>query len=124
MAKFITEVEAVGQDDFISSATPAAQVGSRAVSADGRVFRYVKAGAADLVAGNVLQGPATLPNHLANTPPAVAVGAKSFTYTPGNTAAAAQFYAGGILQVDTTPGNGYSYVIDSHLAITRPRRSR
>lgn len=118
MAKFICEIESVGQDDFISSATPAHQVGTRAVSDDGRVFRYVKAGAADLVAGNVLQGPATIPLHLANTPPAVAVGAKTFTYTPGATAAATQFYAGGILQVDTTPGNGYSYVIDNHLAIT------
>lgn len=118
MAKFVCEIESVGQDDFISSATPVHAVGTRAVSDDGRVFRYVKAGAADLVAGNVLQGPATLPNHLANTPPVVAVGARSFTYTPGNTAAAAQYYAGGILQVDTDPGKGYSYSIDNHLAIT------
>jgi len=118
MARFISELESVGQDDFVSTATPTHTIGTRAVSDDGCVYRYVKAGAVDLVAGNVIQGPATIPNHLANTPPAVAIGAKSFTYTPGNTAAAAQFYAGGYLQVDTTPGNGYRYVIDSHLAIT------
>jgi hypothetical protein len=118
MAKFASELESIGQDDFISSATAVHRLGTRAVDQDGRVFRYVKAGAVDLVAGNVLQGPPIIVNHLANTPPAVAVGATSFVYTPGATGAAAGYYNDGILQVDTTPGNGYSYSIDSHLAIT------
>jgi hypothetical protein len=118
MAKFISESLTIGQDDFISSATPAHRVGTRAVSDDGRVFRYVKAGAADLVAGNVIQSSAIVANHLANTPPAVAVGAKSFTYTPGATAGAANLYANGFLQVDTTPGNGYTYSVEGHAAIT------
>ena len=118
MAKFVSEVLAIGQADFISSATPAHKIGTRAVSDDGRVFRYVKAGASNLVAGNVLQSPAIVANHLANTAPAVAVGAKSFSYTPGATAGAANLYADGFLQVDTTPGNGYTYSVEKHAAIS------
>lgn len=116
MAVFSSELEALGQDDFISTATPAHKVGTRAISDDGRVFRYAKAGAVDLVAGNCLQSPAIVPNHLANTPPIVALGAKSFTYTPGATLGTAGQYADGWLQVDTTPGNGYTYSIAGHLA--------
>lgn len=117
MAKFTQEAVSIGQDDFVSSATPAHRLGQRAVSDDGRVFRYVLAGASDLVAGNCIQSSAIIPNHLANTPPAVAVGATSFTYTPGATAGAAGLYADGFLQVDTTPGNGYTYSVSGHAAI-------
>jgi hypothetical protein len=117
MARFVSEALNIGQADFVSSATPAHKIGTRAVSDDGRVFRYAKAGAT-LVAGNVLQSSAILANHLGNTPPAVAIGAKSFSYTPGATAGAANLYGDGFLQVDTTPGNGYTYGIESHAAIT------
>lgn len=108
----------VTQSMFESSATPKAAVGQKGYSKDGRGFRYVLAGAVDLVAGKVQQGPAIITTHLANTPPIVAAGATSFVYTPGATGAAANFYAGGYLQVDTTPGQGYSYRIADHLAIT------
>jgi len=90
--------------------------GARGFTRDGRSFRFVKAGAVALVAGNCIQSPAIIPNHLANTPPAVPVDATSFTYTPGATAGAAQLYSGGLMQVDTTPGNGRAYGVDSHLA--------
>lgn len=117
MAKFSTEIEAVGQDDFVSSSTPAHRLGTRAIDQDGRVFRYVKAGAVDLVAGNVLQSPAIVTAHLANTPPAVAIGATSFVYTPGAATGTANQYADGFMGVDTTPGNGYTYGVASHAAI-------
>ena len=84
----------------------------------GRAYRWCLAGAVDLVAGNTIQSSAIQANHLANTPPVVAVGATSFSYTPGNTAGAANLYAEGYLQVDTTPGNGYTYSIAGHAAIT------
>lgn len=118
MAKFTQYAQSVGQDDFVSSATPAARPGTRAVSDDGRVFVYVQAGAADLVAGNCIQSSAIVANHLANTPPAVAIGDKSFTYTPGATAGAAGLYSDGLLQIDTTPGNGYTLEVSGHGAIT------
>lgn len=116
MAKFTSEVVSIGQDDFVSSATAVHRIGTRAVDDTGRVFRYVKAGLSDLVAGNVLQSPAIVPLHLANTPPAVAIGATSFTYTPGSTLGTANQYADGFLQVDTTPGNGYTYTVSGHAA--------
>jgi hypothetical protein len=116
MAKMRMPAEAIGQDDFVSSATQLHDFGWRAETDDGRVFRYCKAGAADLVAGNVIQGPAIVTTHLANTPPAVAAGATSFTYTPGGTLGTLNQYANGYLQVDTTPGNGFCYVVSGHPA--------
>lgn len=116
MAKLGGPTVAIGQADFVSSTDKIHRIGARAESDDGRVFRYVKAGAADLVAGNVIQSPAIVANHLANTPPAVAIGAKEFTYTPGATLGTAAQYEDGFLQVDTTPGNGYTYGVASHAA--------
>lgn len=119
MANIQSETVILGSDSFSALAFPGAhQLGTRGVDRQGRVYRYAQAGAVDLVAGNVLQSPAIVPNHLANTPPVVALGATSFTYTPGATAGAANLYENGFLQVDTTPGNGYTYGVDSHLAIT------
>lgn len=109
---------AFGQDGFTSSSDQKHPLGARAVTKDGRVFRYCQAGAADTVAGSVYQSAAPIANHLANTPPAVAVGATSFSYTPGATAGAANLYAEGYLQVDTTPGNGYTYQVSGHAAIS------
>lgn len=116
MAKLHGPTLSIGQADFQSSADKVHRIGTRAIADDGRVFRYVKAGVADLVAGNVLQSPAIVANHLANTPPVVAIGATSFTYTPGATLGTVAQYEDGYLQVDTTPGNGYTYGLASHPA--------
>lgn len=112
------EIEAPGQDMFVSSATQVHPLGTRYRAKDGRVYFYGSAGASDTVAGSLYQGPAPIPNHLANTPPAVAIGATQFVYTPGATAGAANLYAEGFMQVDTTPGNGYTYSVSGHAAIT------
>ena len=85
---------------------------------DGRAWRWCKAGTSDLVAGNTIQSSAIITAHLANTPPVTAIGATSFSYTPGATAGAANLYAEGYLQVDTAPGNGYTYQVSGHAAIT------
>jgi hypothetical protein len=96
--------------------TPSGKVllGTRAIDRFGRSYRYVKAGAVDLVAGDCIQSPAIVANHLANTPPAVALGATSFVYTPGATLGAASLYKQGFLQVDTTPGQGRMYGVRDH----------
>ena len=117
MANF-AGLDVTGQDIFTSSSTQLHPLGTYAETKDGRGFRYAQAGAADTVAGNLLQSAAPIANHLANTPPAVAIGATSFSYTPGATAGAANLYAEGYLQVDTTPGNGYTYKVASHAAIS------
>lgn len=106
---------------YESSANQRHPLGTRGTTADGRVFRYCQAGASDLVAGNVIQSAAPIANHLANTPPAVPITQMGqpnfFTYTPGATAGAASLYAEGYMQVDTTPGNGYTYTVQGHPAI-------
>jgi len=107
-----------GADGWTDSSTQFHALGTTAETKDGRVFKYAQCGATATVAGSVYQSAAPVPNHLANTPPAVAIGARSFTYTPGATAGAANLYAEGYLQVDTTPGNGYVYQVAGHAAIT------
>lgn len=108
----------LAQNFWESSSTQKHPLGATVRTADGRVFRYCQAGASDLVAGNLIQSAAPIPNHLALTPSAAALGAKVVTMTPGATAGAANLYAEGYLQVDTTPGNGYVYQVKDHLAIT------
>jgi hypothetical protein len=116
MAKFVAPTIGIGQADLISSATPAHRIGTRAVDEAGRTFRYVKAGGTALVAGDVIQSPAIVANHLALTAPAVAVGATSFTCTPGATLGTANQYEDGFLQVSVTPGLGYTYPVAGHAA--------
>lgn len=108
---------ASGQDSNTSSATQKHPLGTMAYDRLGRKYRYTQAVAAT-VAGSLYQATAPIANHLANTPPAVAIGATSFSYTPGATGGAANLYAEGLLQVDTTPDNGYTYGISGHAAIT------
>src|SRR5262252_3590607 len=117
MALFEGNPIAFQQDSFTSSSTQLFPLGTRAQTRDGRVFRYCQMGAADGVAGDLYQSAAPIPNHLANTPPVVALGATSFSYTPGATGGAANLYSEGYLQVDTTPGNGYIYKVLGHAAI-------
>lgn len=102
---------------FDSSTTQAHQLGTKINDNFGREFRYVKVGASALVAGNCLQGPAQVTTHQTMTPSAAALGDRSVSATLGATnAVTADQYAGGWLVVDTTPGNGYAYVIQSHPA--------
>lgn len=84
---------------------------------DGRTFRFCRMGAVAGVAGSLYQASAPVPNHLAQTPAAAAVGATAVTITTlGATAATQNQYAEGWLYVDTGPGNGITYGINSHLA--------
>jgi hypothetical protein len=85
---------------------------------DGRTFRFCRMGAVAGVAGSVYQASAPVANHLALTPSAAAIGATGVSLTLGATAATQNQYAEGWLQVDTTPGNGIMYGVDSHLAIS------
>jgi hypothetical protein len=97
--------------------TRQAELGAQLFTRDSRVFRYVKAGAADLVTGNVIQAPAQITTHQQCVPAVTAVGARTITITLGATnAVTANQYAGGWAVIDTAPGLGYSYPIASHPA--------
>lgn len=117
-AKLNAGLTVFAHDIFAWDSVQRHRLGVYAETADGRGFRYGSMGAVAAVAGSLYQGAVPLANHLANTPPAVAIGATSFSYTPGATAGDANLYAEGYLQVDTTPGNGYIYEISGHAAIT------
>ena len=118
MALLTGHTTAFARDTFSSGSGQPHPLGTAGFTKDGRRFRFAQAGASDTVAGNLLQSAAPIANHLANTAPAVAIGATSFTYTPGATAGAANLYAEGYLQVDTTPGLGYTYQVSGHAAIS------
>lgn len=118
MAGFVAPTTVLAQDNFSSSSTKLHALGTQQFTEDGRAFRYALAGAVDTVPGKLYQGAVPLANHLANTPPAVAIGDTQFEYTPGATAGAAGLYEDGYLQVDTTPGEGYTYQVLSHGAIS------
>jgi hypothetical protein len=104
-------------DIFSSSTVKQHAFGQLAMAADGRKFRYAKAGASNLVAGNVQQGPAIVANHQnIAVATAAAIGANSVTVTLGATAATANQYADGYMVVNDVDGQGHSYKILSHPA--------
>jgi len=103
---------------FRSDATQDHALGAVGVGPDGRTYRYVQAGAVDLVPGNCIQSSAIITTHLGLTAAATAREATSLAVTPGATGGASGLYADGFVGVDTTPGNGHTYGIDGHGAIT------
>lgn len=107
--------QSYGQPFWESSTTPVTSLGDVARTSDGREFRYCRAGEAT-VAGSVYQTAAELVNHDHLTPAAAAVGATQITVALGATAVTENQYAGGLLTVDSAPGEGYDYFIVSHPA--------
>jgi hypothetical protein len=111
-----SDAQAFGSNFNDWTSTPSHPVGTRAVL-DGREYRYVRAGAADLVAGNVIQAPAQVTTHDQLTPTAASIGAERITVTLDATnAATADQYAGGLAIIDTTPGLGIHLPIIGHPA--------
>lgn len=111
-------IQTIGQADYVSSAVALHELGSQVMDSQGRLFRYVKAGAANLVAGNCLQSPAW-PTDQVNLAVAAnyAIGSTTVVITNGaSNAVTANQYANGLLIIETTPGEGYSYRIISNSA--------
>lgn len=100
---------------YTTDATQIHALGQIGQTDDGRVFRYVKAGGA-LVAGEAIQSPAVVPNHLGMVAVATAAGSLTVSTTLGSTLSTVNQYAGGYLSADTGPGNGINYGIASHPA--------
>lgn len=105
-----------GLPPVLDEANPSISLGAEYVAPDGRKYRYARAGASALTAGNVLQAPAedTADQNIAGT--TTAVGATSIT-TAAMTVTANQ-YAGGYVTVTVTPGLATTYRIKSHAAYT------
>lgn len=111
--------ELYGQEIFSSSTRQSHKLGQLGMTADGRFFRYVKAGASALVVGNALQSRVEDTDHDDVAVRATAAGATSLLITTGSGSGALDLneYAGGYAVVDTTPGLGYNYKIAGHAAI-------
>lgn len=112
-------LQAEYQDLFSSSSTQGGmQLGAKAVTGDGREFRFVLAGATALVPGKLQQSAAEDTTNWENLAvAAAAIGATSVVTTTTVTAAA-NLFAGGYLNVTVTPGQGYSYKIKASSAAT------
>ncbi len=87
-------------------------IGQQVTTQDGRNFRYVQAGASNLVVGNVIQSPArdVQFTDMAVTP-AIAVGSSKLTITNGTTATTLDMFRGGLAVVSVTPGLGQVFTI-------------
>lgn len=107
------------QDIFTSSTGTGGMVlGCKAMTGDGREFRFVQAGGTSLVAGKLQQSAAEDTSNWENLAvAAAAIGATTVTTTTTVTAAA-NLFAGGTLNISVTPGVGYSYKVKSNTAAT------
>ena len=100
-----------GLDLYSSSSTPMHEIGQLIYGDNGKAFRYVKAGAANLVVGNVLQAPVIDTQFDSMSVPVNAVGSQTVTITNGTTALTGDEFKGGSLSVSVTPGLGEEYTI-------------
>ena len=88
------------------------ELGVRAVTGDGREFRYVQAGASNLIIGQLQQAAAPQSNYIDVTAVAVAAGATTATLTVSTgTAVAANQFAGGYYTTYGTVANGGGQIL-------------
>lgn len=103
-----------------NDASLATQVGQRFNSGDYREFVLVQNGTVALVAGNLIQAPATIgANHTGLAVVAnAAIGATAITVTLGGTLVTANQYQGGFVVISAGTGIGQTLRIASHPAAT------
>lgn len=110
-------VQVASQGLFESSSVANQNVGELIQTNDGRAFRYAKAGASDIVTGNLLQSSAETTAHQNLTAVAAAIGDTSIAASSTITTTANE-YAGGLAIITTGPGIGRAYKITGHAAYT------
>jgi|SRR5215831_756833 len=116
-------VTAFGQGLYAAKATNSAGIALGSLMENsGRTYRFGQAGAAALVAGQVLQMAVPVANNV-NLAVVIAapatqtnIGDRTVTVTLGASPLTANQYAGGYVNISTGPGNGYVYQIASHPA--------
>jgi hypothetical protein len=119
MSKITSDIQVSPSELYAFTSTKGADLGARGVTGDGREFRYVKAGAVELVPGKLQQAPAVVSN-LQNVAvaAAAAVGDTSVTLTISSTAVVANEYDGGLLVINDANGEGQTMRIASHTSGT------
>src|SRR3990167_10189765 len=92
-------------------------LGSRAETADGRVFRAMEVGGVALTRGNLLQGPANEANHINQVVgDAAAVNDMFINVDLGATALTANQYGDGFIVINDAAGEGIAYHVGGHAA--------
>jgi hypothetical protein len=106
---FTQRVSLTVQDARKVSSTQLQALGTIAEAADGRVYRYAKVGASNLVAGN-LQVNADLDSNVVNkaATAAQAIGTRQVSFTAGGSQTA-DTYKDGFLTVNDATGEGITY---------------
>lgn len=112
--------EIFGQDFRVTSTTKDNRLGVRGSTVDGRTYRYISnfTGAATLAAGLLAVQSTPETNHVNQLiDAAAAIGALKVDINVGATAAAADLYADGYLNIQDVTGEGILYLIEGHAAI-------
>ena len=122
-SEFIEETpKSYVQGLFEESTTQKHRLGTVRQLIDGREYIYVKNGATNLVAGQLIQNPAVDAANVANLAVSAAnAGTRVVSVTPITPVAGdneANAFAEGYLHINTGPGNGMAYKIKSHGAFT------
>ncbi len=104
------------QDVSETSVAKREAVGALRITADGRKFRYAKAGSAGLSAGAMGLAPAAVPEHLDLPASPAGVGDRVLSLTVGASPVAENAYEDGYLQVGDAGGKGRQYRILSNTA--------
>lgn len=108
------------QGIYAISATQKEELGTLRVLADGRMFRYAKAGASALAAGKMGIAPAIaadVTNEACASAHAIGDYVVEETITAAVAAYAENFFQGGFLQVNDATGEGHQYKIQSSTAV-------
>lgn len=115
-AKFTTDAVVMPGNIRLDSSTQEFNLSAKAVTPDGRAFRYIKCGGTALVAGKLYDGPKTIANHTNLAVVLGTSGATAITVTLGGTAVTANDYVGGVIVINDVTGEGFTYSIKSHPA--------
>ena len=89
-------------------------LGALRITADGRKFRYAKAGATAVPAGSLVMAPAAVPAHINRQASPAALGERVVSLVVGAAAVTENAYEDGYLQVAASDGSGRQYRILSN----------
>ena len=107
--------EVSASDLYVSGTTQLHELGELRVDRQGRKFRYCRAGAVALAAGQLQQAPAQITTNQNLVVVTGAINSKEIVATLAAAVVENQ-YAGGWVAITVTPGVGYAYKIKGHAA--------
>lgn len=114
-------IQVTDQDIRSVSATVGGEtLGQRAVTGDGRAYRYGLNGNAStaLAPGKLMQGAVSVANHTNRTGVTTVAGQAQVTFAVGNTSVTADQYADGYLVVNAGTGAGQALLISGNTAVS------